>query len=203
MRRIRPAHVFAFVAALAWAGCDIADIVDKLSRVDIPLGAVAQNVPVVSGITIAGETAFNRPGGNLPAVFDVSTITIDPADLSYQAGSSSLSQTGTIEAAFIVGGYVAGMTTATVQNGVITSVSPATMPIGTFDMAKFQAMYADAQPSQPTLAADWNTVTAAQAQKNVGAAIRSTTFTFAMIARTTGTMQGTMSLSKVTLGLSF
>lgn len=203
MRRIRPVYVLAF-AALAWTGCDtISNIADKLSRVDIPLGEVAQNVPIVSGVTIAGETTFNRPGGNLPDVFDVTTMTINAADLTYQPGSSGGTQTGTIEAAFIIGGYVAGITTATVQNGVISSVSPSTISIGTFDKTKFQTMFAEAQPSQPTLASDWSTITTAQAQKNVGTSIRSNTFKFAMIARTTGTLQGTMSLTKVTLGLSF
>ncbi|MCA0268278.1 MAG: hypothetical protein LCH53_03520 [Bacteroidetes bacterium] len=197
------AAIFATTAALAWAGCDLAEIADKLSKISIPLGSLAQNVPVASGVTVAGETTFDRPGGNLPDVFDVTTMTIDPADLTFQAGSSSIPQNGTIEAAFIVGGYVAGMTTATVQGGQITAISPTTMSVGTFDATKFQAMYAEAQPSQPSLASDWNTIAPAQAQKKIGTAMRSSTFAFAMIARTTGQMQGSMSLSKVTVGLSF
>lgn len=196
------------VAALA-PGCDT--VAEKLGidSLAIPLGSAAQNIPIATAgtLVVGAEQSVTRPGPALPDLVRVTQLVINPADVTFTPASNQASNTGQLDVALVVGTYVAGMTTVTVSGGQVTKVEPTTLNIGTYDGPKFEqiktACAASPVCTLPTLASDYATATPTAAQSSVGAALRSTAFKFGTVVRATGSFNGQLSISKVTLKLAY
>lgn len=202
------AAALVVTALVAAPGCDT--VAEKIGAdsLAIPLGSAAQNIPLVttSSVVVGAEQNVSRPGPDLPNLVRVTHLTLDQADVTYTPNSNQASNSGTLDVALLVGTYVAGMMTVTVSGGQVTAVTPTTLTVGTYDGPKFEQITAAcAAPvcTRPTLAADYATAPPATAQANVGTALRSSTFKFGTLVRASGSLSGKLSISKVTLKLSY
>ena len=129
MPRIRyHASLLALVALVFTSvGCDA--IAEKLGvdKVNVPLTSVGSLG--VNGETPALKTAtVSRDGGNLPNVFDVKSIAITPADVSWTTTSKSSAASGTVHLLLLLkrsGNWIPFVNgTATITNDQVTAVSP-------------------------------------------------------------------------------
>lgn len=207
LRQLLLPFVLVF-ATLAWAGCDT--IANKLGidKVAVPLGSAGQNLAVNTTTASAKTASLDRPGGDLPDVFDVASILLEPSKITFTPTSSAkTNQSGTIRVAVVVSGYPAILGDITIVNDIVTQVTPSPLPVGAVDMTKFNAMVAATpQAQRPTLASDYASASGATIRSKVGTALRSATFSTTVLVQGvsgTGTLVGTLTISQGTFNLDF
>ncbi len=194
-----------FGLVLSTAGCDA--LAEKLGidKVDVPMSSVGTGLSV-SGTASAKSGTVNRGGDDLPNVFDVESVTLDPANLSYTPGSGKASamQTGEITVVLLLAQVPAGQATITVTNNQVTNVQPRPISLGSFNRARIEQMIAEMPAAQRPAIQSLDGLTASQIQDKINAAIKaSTPFPAAIMVAATGDLTGTLNLSKITLNLDF
>jgi hypothetical protein len=164
----------------------------------ITIGVNATNA-VTPDAGAVSSRSVNRPGGTLPSILRVQSVVVLPGDLQFTGTG-----TGTVAVAVVVDGYVATLGSATIVGGAVTSVNPTTQVPGQYSRADARAMIGsltDAERASLNLR-NLDDLTDAQIADAVSAAVRRPEFDLALITRSVGDVQGTLTLQRVTFNVT-
>jgi len=126
MKRLLPLFAIVLSGALM-AGCDSIAGALGVDKVEVPLSAVGSLA--VNGTSVSVESGSgSRSGGKLPNVFDIESIEVDPADVTFTPSSSkNAAVSGNVYVSIFMGsGATAdplGSATITITNNVATAVT--------------------------------------------------------------------------------
>ena len=209
MRTLRfPLPLLCLVAAMAfWTGCDTVASALGVDSVEVRPGFAA-SIPIRPGDAALGSSNVDFDTSDVPDIFDVESITIDPADVRYQgSGVPGAATSGTIEALFVVGptgslgdgpgGLPAARFAFTIENNVVTAVTPSTASLGG---------YGGVEPWFPGtdyLRAGYETLTVGDIARQVSDLAEGGSFDAGGAVYTEDNLAGLLTVEKLTFNLNF
>jgi hypothetical protein len=198
---------FALLLTFVFAsnGCDALAKKLGVDKVKVPLTSIANAVPVKAGTPTVVSGNVNVGTVNLPDIFDISSIQFDKTQFTFTPSANVANKTqtvGTIKMVAIMGGYPLALVTINLTDNVVTDITPNPVALGAFTVADVQALI-NALPAaqRPTLATNWNTLTAAQLATEVNKILKTLNFNVALII--SSDVSGTLSIKSMDLNLKF
>lgn len=197
--RLLLAPLALLAASLVGTGCDA--IAEKLGidKVTVPLSSIGSNLAVSSTTASIRSGTVTRGGSDLPDVFTVKSIALDPSDMTFTASTmAKVAQSGTVRAALIVNTCVAVMADVTVSNNAVTAVSPLPIQVGSVNMTNFQALVLKLPAAQRP------SVSAACTPSGLAASLTATSFSGSIVAAVlSGDLNGVFGIQEGTFNLDF
>ncbi len=204
MNRLRYSSSLLVLVALVLTatGCDAIASKLGIDKVNVPLAAVGAlgvngETPVLKGSVVS------RDGGNLPNVFDIKSVAITPADVSWTTTSKSSLASGTVYVQILIknnGNYVPFLLgTATITNDVVTAISPSLYALTEPAKAAIARLPAAERPSLDYA----NGKSASQLAGEVETALRGTGLDVKLIGWATPGLKGNITINKIQVNLDF
>jgi len=195
----RPTRAVALTLAFSTAllGCEaLTEAICPTEAITVGVNASNTIAPNASAVS---SRSVSRPGGTLPSILRVQSVIVLAEDVQFTGTG-----TGTVAVAVVIDGYVATLGTATIVGGAVTAVSPNTQVPGQYSRADARAILeslTDAQRTSLNLR-NLDDLTDAQIADAVSVAIRRPDFDLGLITRSTGDLQGTLTLQRVTFNVT-
>ena len=204
MTRLRYSFSFLLLAALVVTatGCDAVAAKLGVDKVNVPLasvGALGVNgeTPVLKGSVVS------RDGGNLPNVFDIKSVALTPADVSWVTTSKSSAASGTVYVTILIKNganyvpFVFG--TATVTNDVVTAISPSLYALTDVAKAAIARLPAAERPSLDYA----NGKSTSQLAAEVETALRGSGLDVKLVGWASPGLKGNITINKIVVNLDF
>jgi len=188
------------LAGVLMAGCDALAGALGVDKVDVPL--TGAGTLAVNGTSVAVEsTSSPRTGGKLPNLFDIKSVDIKPADVSFtsSAGKNASMVSGNIYVTIYLAQlpFVSG--TVGITNNAVTSVTPTLYSLG----SQIQQRCAASNSGCPSPSAA-SGKTAKQIGDEIETYLRtSENLNVTIVTTADAGVAGTVSINKMTINLDF
>lgn len=203
MKRLLPLLTIVLSGALM-AGCDALAGALGVDKVDVPL--TSAGTLAVNGTSVAVESvSSSRSGGKLPNLFDIESVDLKPADVTFtsSSGKNASAVSGNVYVAIYLGAagsqlpFVSG--TITITNNTVTNISSALYTLGTQIQQRCQASNSGC-PS-PSAASG-------KSVSQIGDAIEtylrtSENLNVSIVTTADAGVSGTITINKITINLDF